>query len=103
MAKIVVHYISASQVKTPGRISIFLNFISIFHANMHRVSSMQKQNHACYLAIVNNIDLLYHRKLRIAIEYEILGEGSQICHYCLRRKGLKSQLLAGEGSQISLF
>ena len=37
------------------------------------------------------------------IEYEILGEGSQICHYCLRRKGLKSQLLAGEGSQISLF
>ena len=37
------------------------------------------------------------------IEYEIIGEGSQICRYCLRRKGLKSQLLAGEGSQISLF
>ena len=37
------------------------------------------------------------------IEYGIFGEGSQICRYCLRRKGLKSQLLAGEGSQISLF
>ena len=37
------------------------------------------------------------------IEYEIIGEGSQICRYCLRRKGHKSQLLAGEGSQISLF
>ena len=39
----------------------------------------------------------------IFIEYGIFGEGSQICHYCLRRKGHKSQLLAGEGSQISLF
>ena len=39
----------------------------------------------------------------LSIEYEIFGEGSQICHYCLRRKGHKSQLLAGEGSQISLF
>ena len=37
------------------------------------------------------------------IEYEIIGEGSQICRYCLRRKGHKSQLLAGEGSQILLF
>ena len=52
------------------------------------------------------------------IEYEILGEGSQICHYCLRRGGrvsnhnfwrekgpkfqfFDSELLAGEGSQIT--
>ena len=43
------------------------------------------------------------KEIRQAIEYEIIGEGSQICRYCLRRKGHKSQLLAGEGSQISLF
>ena len=40
---------------------------------------------------------------RKSIDYEIIGEGSQICRYCLRRKGHKSQLLAGEGSQISLL
>ena len=33
-------------------------------------------------------------------EYGIFGEGSQIRHYCLQRKGPKSQLLAEEGSQI---
>ena len=45
----------------------------------------------------------YTWNLSRAIKYEIIGEGSQICRYCLRRKGHKSQLLAGEGSQISLF
>ena len=45
------------------------------------------------------LDLLFEP----LIEYGIFGEGSQICYYCLRRKGHKSQLLAGEGSQISLF
>ena len=33
----------------------------------------------------------------------IFGEGSQIRRFCLRRKAHKSQLLAGEGSQIPLF
>ena len=41
--------------------------------------------------------------MSLFIEYGIFGEGSQICRYCLRRKGHKSQLLAGEGSQISIF
>ena len=50
---------------------------------------------------------IFHRKVHnlyriqntaIIIEYGIIGEGSQICRDCLRRKGHKSQLLAGEGS-----
>ena len=49
------------------------------------------------------ISLLNGKFLHLLVEYGIFGEGSQICRYCLRRKGHKSQLLAGEGSQISLF
>ena len=53
------------------------------------------------MIVDNNLDIEY--KMISLIEYEIIGEGSQICRYCLRRKGHKSQLLAGEGSQILLF
>ena len=84
--------------------------VSKLYASKAQINSviMQMESQASMVRMSKGIQastdvMKLMNKLTKVIEYKIIGEGSQICRYCLRRKGHKSQLLAGEGSQILLF